>query len=269
MNAETRAALPARRRAKLVELARERGQIAVADVAAAFGVSGDTIRRDLELLEQRGLLARTHGGAVLADQQAARALPFDHRAVTNRDAKRRIGAVAADMIATGETLLVSGGTTTVEFAHCLTDTRGLTIVTNNLRVALELPTKVAREIFLLGGLFHLDSLVTTAPLGLPGVRGISADRAVISAGGITRSGGISTANVGEAALVTEMIAASAETVLLCDASKFDRDAFAHIAGLNEIDVLITDRQPTRDQVEWLREAEIELVVADSTDERLD
>src|ERR1700716_2739122 len=131
-------ALPARRRSELLQLARNHSQVTVADLASKFGVSPDTIRRDLDVLAGQGLLERTHGGAVpagLVNQDS----PLDQRIVTHKPAKQRIARAAADLIRDGETLMINGGSTTLAFARELAGCRDLTIVTNNLQVPPAVP----------------------------------------------------------------------------------------------------------------------------------
>src|SRR5690349_15772831 len=106
-------ALPAQRRAALARQVRDRGHATVAELATAFAVSMDTIRRDLDYLADRGVLARTHGGAMRTDELATADTPFDNRTAVHRDAKEAIGAAAARLISDGETVLVNGGTTTL------------------------------------------------------------------------------------------------------------------------------------------------------------
>src|SRR5262249_10260588 len=125
-------ALPARRRSELLRAAKKRGSITVAELAEEFSVSFDTIRRDLDYLAGRGLLTRTHGGAVAMDGFLERDAPFTQRLNARAAEKTRIGRAAAGLISDGETLIVNGGSTTRAFAAALGERRRLTIVTNNL-----------------------------------------------------------------------------------------------------------------------------------------
>src|SRR5262245_34864499 len=119
--------LPSRRRTELVRLVRSRGQVTVTELAALFDVSLDTIRRDLDLLASRGLLARTHGGAVPVDDLAMHDTPFAERLNAHKTAKTRIGQAAAALISDGETLILNGGSTTRAVATELAGRRNLTV----------------------------------------------------------------------------------------------------------------------------------------------
>ncbi|MGK9168472.1 DeoR/GlpR family DNA-binding transcription regulator [Inquilinus limosus] len=255
------AALPARRRNELLRLARTRGQVTVTELSGLFGVSADTIRRDLDFLEGRGLLARTHGGAVPVDVLVGRDAPYAQRMNTQIDAKRRIARAAANLIGDGETLIVNGGSTTRLFAAELTGRRDLTIVTNNLELPLAVPAQAVRDIYVLGGQFRRESHVTIGPLGFAGAGGITADTAVLGVGGLSASAGLSTTLLEEAGLIAAMMAAARRTMILADASKFGHASFAHIAPLDRAHVLVTDQPPPQEIAELLERAQVDVVVA--------
>ena len=131
--------LPARRHSDLLRLVHRRGQVTVNDLAEHFEVSADTIRRDLDSLALRGLLTRTHGGAVPVEQLVNRDSSFAIKMQTQTAEKRRIARAAADLIRDGETLIVNGGSTTRYFAEELGHRKNLTVVTNSLSIPPALP----------------------------------------------------------------------------------------------------------------------------------
>src|SRR6201998_4428216 len=139
------------RRLQELQLVEAKGQVSVEELARHFAVSDDTIRRDLQELERRKLLLRTHGGAVSATLLVHRETPFLTRANANADAKARIGRAAAQLISDGETLIFNGGSTTFAFAASLGARRDLTIVTNNVAMLTALPAEVVQRVYLLGG----------------------------------------------------------------------------------------------------------------------
>jgi DeoR/GlpR family transcriptional regulator of sugar metabolism len=255
------AALPAKRRAGLVKQVRDRGHVTVTELADEFDVSLDTIRRDLDLLAQQRLVARTRGGAMRTDELATADTPFEKRTDVHRAAKEAIGAVAAGLVSDGETILVNGGTTTLAVARSLAGRRDLTVVTNNLRLPSELPPAAVRDLYILGGICRIESMVTIGPLGFPGTRGVSADVAVIGVGGVSADNGLSTTNLAEAQMIQEMIRSAARTVVVVDSSKFGRNAFVHICDLAEIATLVTDAPPDPALAEALAAAGVALVPA--------
>ncbi len=256
-------ALPSRRRALLTAFVEAHGQATVAELADAFGVSADTVRRDLDWLAQRGAVSRTYGGAVTMSGLATTDTSFSDRSSVHRDEKHRIAAATAERIADGETVILNGGTTTLAVAHSLGIRRHLTIVTNNLRVPSALPASAVRDVYLLGGSCRLASHVTIGPVAFPGTEGISADVAVIGVGGVSARAGFTTTNLQEAQMMAEMIESAQRTILVAHSSKFGRSAFAHIVRLEAVETLITDRMPDAELGDALSTAGVEVVVAPS------
>jgi DeoR family transcriptional regulator, fructose operon transcriptional repressor len=254
-------ALPAKRHLELVELVRARGQMTVNELSSHFGVSGDTVRRDLDLLANQGLLKRTHGGAVAMDNLVHQDSTFMQRMSTRVPAKRRIARAASQLIGDGETLLLNGGSTTRFFAAELGSRRNLTIVTNNLTIPTTLPSECFRDVYILGGQYKGDAQVTIGGVGFVAAASITVDTAVIGIGGITVKEGLTTTVLEEASMISGMINAARRTIVLADASKLGHSAFAHIAPLARIHVLVTDEEPPSDLAQALNEARIKLIVA--------
>jgi DeoR/GlpR family transcriptional regulator of sugar metabolism len=254
-------ALPAHRRAELVKYVLDRGHATVAELAAGFAVSMDTIRRDLDHLAERGRLARTHGGAMRLDELARADTPFDNRMDVHHDGKEAIAAAAAKLVTDGETMLINGGTTTLAFGRALTGKRNLTVVTNNLRLPLEVPASAVHDVYVLGGSCRVSSMVTVGPVAFPGSQGLSVDLAVIGVGGVSAENGLSTTNLTEAQMMQEMIGAAARVIVVADSSKFGRSTFVHICELSAISVLVTDQTPPEDLGTALKAAGVELIVA--------
>ena len=254
-------ALPSRRRAELVRLVRSRGQVTVTELAALFDVSLDTIRRDLDLLAERGLLTRTHGGAVPLDALAMHDTPFAERLNAQKVANERIGRAAAALVSDGETLIINGGSTTRAFAAELAGRRNLTVVTNNLSIPAVLSGDAVRDVYVLGGQYRPESQVTIGEVRFAPVSGISADTAVIGVGGITAHAGLSTTLLAEAVMIEAMIAAASRTIVVADASKFGHNAFAHIVPLSRIHVLVAEAEPPAELRAALVEARVEVLVA--------
>ena len=255
-------ALPALRQTRLAALVRERGQITVADLVSRFGVSRDTIRRDLDALEQRGMLVRTHGGAIPSDSLVMREIPLTQRMDTQIDAKRRIGRAASALIRDGETLIVNGGSTTTVFAAALGARRDLMVVTNNLRLPPVLPEHALRAVYLLGGTYWSSPQVTIGPIGFASTTRINADTAVLGVTGLSPDG-FSIARLEEAAASSSMARVAKRTIILADSSKFNAAAFAHVADFSEVQHLVTDIAPSGAIAEALAEAGVEILVADA------
>ncbi|PKR87584.1 transcriptional regulator [Pleomorphomonas diazotrophica] len=254
------ATLPARRRADILRLAQQLGQITVTDMSARFDVSLDTIRRDLDILAEQGLVSRIHGGALPSSSMATADTPFDLRMKSHHAAKTRIGQAAAELIADGETLLVNGGTTTLAFAAALEMRRRLTIVTNNLGLPPVVPPAAILNLYLLGGEIRTGAQVTVGPVGFVGTGAIAADTAVIGVGGVDATG-FWTSHLSEATMMAAMIEAARRTIVLADSRKFGRHAFAKVASLERVFALVTDTPPPSDIQAALEAAGTLLIVA--------
>jgi DeoR/GlpR family transcriptional regulator of sugar metabolism len=235
-------ALPARRRGELLRVAKKRGAIMVAEIAAQFAVSADTIRRDLDYLAERGLIRRTHGGAVPLDDVTVRDMPVIQRLNALAAEKGRIGQKAATLIVDGETLLVYGGSTTRAFVAALGIRRGLTVVTNDLGIPAVLPSDTARAVYVLGGPINVDT-------------------AILGVGGISKTG-LSTTILEEAAMMISMVGAARRVIVLADSTKLNRSVFAHIVTLDQVNILVTDSAPPPDLAHTLAESGVEVILAD-------
>src|SRR5580704_5643514 len=234
--------LPARRRFELLRLAQRQGQLFVAELSAQFGVSADTIRRDLDLLSVHGFIRRTHGGAVPADYLVEGGSSSAQRNGARIAEKTRIAQCASELIQDGESLILNGGSTTRLFAFELAGKKDLTIVTNALGVPSALPRQAVRDIVVLGGEYRAESDSTVGSVAFCGAIAVSADSAVVGVGGITRDG-LFAGLLQEATMTASIIGAARRTIVLADSTKFNHQLLGHIASLEQIDILVTDAEP--------------------------
>ncbi|MBN9025829.1 MAG: DeoR/GlpR transcriptional regulator [Rhizobiales bacterium] len=252
-------ALPALRHSRLLQYLQDRGQATAAELVALLEVSRDTVRRDLDLLERRGLLVRTHGGAVTKDRLVRVDTTMGLRMDEHVEAKRRIGQAASSLIRDDETLILNGGSTICFFAAPLGARRSLTIVTNNLRLPAVVPEGSIQSIHILGGSYWPNYQVTIGAIGFAAVAGIHADTAVIGCSGVSGSG-ISMTKLDEAAHTAGMISVASRTIVVADRSKFGITAFANIAPLDDIQCLVTDGEPPPELAEALERAGVQVIV---------
>jgi DeoR/GlpR family transcriptional regulator of sugar metabolism len=254
-------ALPAQRRGEMLRMAKKRGAITVAEIALQFAVSADTIRRDLDYLAERGLIRRTHGGAVPLDDVTVKDMPVIQRLNALAAEKDRIGRKAATLIVDGETLLVYGGSTTRAFISALGLRRGLTVVTNDLGIPAVMPSDTARAVYLLGGQVLIQSQITIGPVGFTHAGPINVDTTVLGVGGISKTG-LSTTILEEAAMMSSMVGAARRVIVLADSTKLNRSVFAHIVTLDQVNILVTDSPPPPDIASTLAESGVEVILAD-------
>lgn len=240
--------LPAGRKAQLAAYVADAGQVAVGVLAEQFGVSIDTIRRDLDQLDAEGSLVRTYGGAISLALHSGNDRAVDVRMSIQAAEKEKIGSLAASLVQDGSVIMLNGGTTVLALARHLRNQRNLTVATNNLLVPSELSPAVFRDLYVLGGAVRTVTQATTGPVSLRVSTGgdeldIRFDLALIAVGAVSTSGGYSTSNLAEAAMMAEMISRSSRVAILADSSKFERQLFARVADLGAVDYFVTDTAP--------------------------
>ncbi len=260
--------LPAGRKAELAAYVTEAGQVTVSALAKRFGVSIDTIRRDLDQLSEEGVLVRTYGGAVSHTTAPRSDRAVDARLSLQETEKETIAALAAPLVEDGSAIIINGGTTTLALARALRNHRDLTIATNNLLVPPALPPTAVRDFYVFGGAVRSATLATVGPSTFR-VSGdtdleIRCDLALIGVGAVSADAGYTTSNLAEAAMMREMIVRSARVAILADSSKFGRRLFAQVSALSSADYLVTDATPPADLLEALIENEVELITPETS-----
>lgn len=232
MNAERR------RREVVATLARD-GEVTVTALARRFTVSEMTVRRDLEALEAKGTVRRVRGGAITAVSRAYEP-PLALRSTEAAPAKQAIGRAAAALIADGETAVVDVGTTTLELARALRGRRGVTIVTPSLLVAAELGHEPDMRVLLTGGWLRPGEMSLVGAAAEEVFATVNCDVAFIGVAGIDVAKGITEYNLDDTRVKRAAMTSARRSVVLADATKCGRVAFATVAPLADVDVLVTD-----------------------------
>lgn len=214
--------------------------LSVGELAREFHVSEMTIRRDLDSLESKSLLERTHGGAKLTERMI---LEFDYRErrETNRKAKRAIAAEARRLVKPGDRLILDTGTTTLELAALLQDGEGLTVITPSLAVASELQHAPGVDVILLGGIIRRGSPDLTGPLTEHCLDVLAADWAFQGTDGIGDDGRIYNTDLRLAKVDRLMRRVARRSCILADPSKIGRTALGCSGSLADVDIFITTR----------------------------
>lgn len=227
------------RQGEIARQARDQGRVDVAELALAFSVSLETVRRDLTTLERSGVLRRVHGGAIPAER--LRHEPeLAVRAGTRNEEKRRIAQAALAELEGASTVLLDAGSTTAQLADLLPVGRDLTVVTNGLPIAMALSARGDVTVHLLGGRVRQRTMATVDAAALAALADISVDVAFLGANGISVERGFSTADPAEAAVKRAMVKAARRAVVLADASKIGDDQFARFADLEDVETLVID-----------------------------
>lgn len=234
-------------------------KIDVIDLSERLQVSEVTIRKDLTTLEQQGFLLRRYGGAILAENPG-NVVEYIKKIRVQEDEKLAIAKFAAEMIEDGENLLIDAGSTTFALA-CELRGRNLRIVTNNIAIAHELMNDSAVTVELLGGTLRKTSGALIGPWVLDTLESVRVDKVFMGASGFDPKRGFSSENAVEAEVKRKMLDCGGEIIILADATKFDRPAFANFAKVEEIDLLITDKKILETAAKTLKEANVKIKVA--------
>ncbi|WP_416297113.1 DeoR/GlpR family DNA-binding transcription regulator [Paenibacillus illinoisensis] len=249
--------LAAERYDRIVEMVNESGSMRVSELSDRCRVTEETIRRDLDRLEQAGRLKRSHGGAVsIKDDQPE--IPYRVRETTHAEEKKRIAQAALAMIHPGDRILLDASTTAGYMAANMPDIP-LTVLTNSIQVATELSSKDKIEVISTGGQLAQRSLSFVGPLAERSLETYHVDKLFLSCKGVhLDGGGISESNELQARLKQKMVGISDHVILLADASKFGVRAFARVTGLNAVHAVILNEQPDGDLMKRLKDYDIQI-----------
>lgn len=267
---ETTATLPAEvRHHQILQLVAERQFVRVRELSARFGVSPVTVRHDLDLLESQGHVQRIHGGA-MAEPNVGIGVERSHDENTREfsDAKRAIARAAANLVRSGEAVILDVGTTTAAVAKELagrTDLTEVTVFTNGLKIAQYLEAAHPRiSVIVTGGTLRPLQHSLVNPLASQAFRELSAAIAFIGCNGVDLTAGVTNVNLPEAEVKQVMVRAAERRVIVADATKLSRVALARITDIDDVDVLVTDDRADSSFVEDLRDRGVDVVVATAT-----
>lgn len=246
------------RRSKILEILHRDGQIRVAQLAAALGATTVTIRNDLDALAAEGYLERTQGGAVQTVNSYYN-LEFQRRKGLNRDSKKYIAALTADLIRDGNTIFLNSGTTTYYVAVELKKRKNLQIVTNSLTIALELGSQPTFRVTLLGGDINAQYGFTWGADAQQQLKKYRADYAILGMDGICPQRGLSTYHAEEAVMDRLMMERASETIVVAGSSKLGNEGFSNVCDISGVTRLVTDGAADRDAIAALRKQGVSVV----------
>ncbi len=252
---------PNPRQALLLDEVRERGSATVEALAEQFGVTLQTVRRDVKLLADAGLLARFHGGVRLPGSTTEN-IAYRQRQHLNRKAKRRIARAVAAAVPSGCSLVINIGTTTEAIAQELLRHQGLRVITNNLNVAAILSDNPDCEVIVAGGIVRSRDRGIIGEATIDFIRQFKVDIGLIGISGIEDDGSLRDFDYREVKVARAIIEHSREVWLAADHSKFGRPAMVELARLHEIDRLFTDAAPPAPFPELLAEAGVNCITCE-------
>lgn len=256
-------ALAEARRRMLIDHLVEHGSVSVGDSAKQFGVSTETIRKDLLLLERRGIVAKSFGGAVLTHPPTGGPMINGTTSEPTKSAKALIAARAMSFVAEGSTILVDGGTTTLGMSPYLLQREDLTIFTNSVPLlGLLGPSRSA--VFAIGGRLRKQTMSNVGPWAVRAIEAVSVDVAFLGTDGLRGLSGPSTGSYEESEFKSAALKASVLSIVLSDSSKFALTGVFRFCDWNNVDILLTDGQAPQDDINRIG-AQTQVVIADSED----
>lgn len=248
------------RYAELLRLLHRNGTVSLRELAQQLGVSSSTLRRDLRGLAESGWVQRSSGEVQLTvspgDDQ-----PFAVRAVSNVDQKRRIARATLDLLQNGETVFISGGTTTLELARIIPGRRRLTVITNALRVAQAVADKPGIKLVVVGGVVRPDEQTMHGHLTEWSAQQLRADKLLYSIQALSLQHGITHSHVGEVSTDRVLASIATQVIGLADHTKMGKVAPAMVLPLSKVDVVVTVREVPAELIENLRAANLQVVLA--------
>jgi DeoR/GlpR family transcriptional regulator of sugar metabolism len=255
--------LAQQRQAVILREVRSSGGVRVSDLTETLGVSDMTIRRDLDVLASKGLVAKVHGGATAVPEHSTDEPGFEAKSYREQAEKTAIASQAVRLVQPGTAIGLSGGTTTWALAHRLLDVPGLTVVTNSIQVAdvLHQSGRTDQTVVLTGGI-RTPSDALVGPIAVATLRSLHLDQVFMGVHGMELRGGFTTPNLMEAETNRMLVAAGRRLVVVADHTKWGVVALSTIARLDETDVLVTDSLIDPDARDALAEHVGEVIVAE-------
>ena len=246
----------------IATLVAERGRLAVTSVAEEFGVTTETVRRDLALLERAGMLRRVHGGAVPTGALTLVETGLGERHGTRSEAKRAIATAALDLLPDADgSVILDGGSTTAALADVLPIERRLYVATNSVPIAARLSVSPAVTLHVLGGRVRGITQTAVGDITVRALADLRVDVVFLGTNGISATHGFSTPDEAEAATKRAMVRAAQRVVVLADSSKLGREHLVRFAAVEDVDVLVTDGEADPGVVAELETMGIEVLVA--------
>ncbi len=249
------------RRQYIINLVNKTGSISASEIAKLLNISEATIRRDLNKLANKGLIKRTHGGAININSVGYE-LKFEIQKEKNIEEKKRIALEASSLIVDGDVILIEAGTTGYQVALNITNRKELTVVTNSCDIAVLLgKTNPQFKIILSGGILNTDTHALTGPIADYSFRNTFVDKAFIGISGIDIDKGITAVDPLEAQTKKYIINSAKNIIALCDFSKIGHICMNLVAPVKVINTFITDDKADKDFIEKLKELGIEIIIS--------
>jgi DeoR family transcriptional regulator of aga operon len=243
---------------KIIALLEKEDRLVTKNLPEILNTTSVTIRKDIAILEQRGLLKRTHGGAI-KPRKLFHGLALNEKEKLNLEEKIRIAKKAAKLISEGDTIILDSGSTTSFIAKEIKHMKGITVITNAINiVSILLNSDI--DVILIGGLLLKETSTLVGPLADDVLRKISADKLFIGVDGIDFEVGLTTPNILEANTSRVMMEMSGEIILVVDASKFGRRSLGVISKVSEVNSIITTKKLSGNELKKFADYDVQVFI---------
>ena len=246
------------RRREILARLTANGKVLVAELAKDFDVTEETIRRDLEKLDKEGLVSKTYGGAV-SKHNAAIDLPYNVRENANVEQKKRIAELIAELIEDGERIMVDSSSTALYVIKKIKEKKNLTVITNSVKILLELADKPDWTVLSTGGILKKNSLSLTGSSAEKMIRSYHVDTAICSCKGLDTELGITDSNENDSLIKQAMFQSAERRILALDTEKFDKKSFVKVGDFSDIDLVVSDSAPAEKWIGFCEEKNLKLV----------
>ena len=246
------------RRREIISRLTSDGKVLVSTLAREFGVTEETIRRDLEKLDKDGLASKTYGGAV-SKNPSTPDLPYNVREVVNVEKKQNIADKVSELINDGERILLDSSSTALYVVKKIKEKKNLTVITNSVKILLELADKQDWTILSTGGALKKGALSLTGSSAEKMINSYHVDTAIYSCKGLDMALGITDSNESDSLIKQAMIHSSERRILAVDSDKFDKKSFVKVCNATDVDIIVTDTEPSEKWIGFCHENNIELI----------
>ncbi|MBM3709482.1 MAG: DeoR/GlpR transcriptional regulator [Actinobacteria bacterium] len=244
---------------KILDFITAETRASVVQLSKKFNVSKVTIRRDLAILSDQGLILKTHGGAILMQEKLSFDIPYKEKSLMNINAKQKIGSEAAKLIKDNDIIILDAGSTTLEIAKRITQ-KNITVITNDFNIALEIANNSSIGLIVTGGTQIKGVYTLIGDEAVEMLKKIHVNKTFLGCDALDLEFGISNRHLYECKVKMAMIDAALEVIMVCDKGKFDKKVSFQLCGLSRINKIITDSISDR-YLNALNENKIEVICA--------
>lgn len=249
------------RRNEILAKLQDENKVLVSDLSQYYEVTEETIRRDLEKLEQEGFAKKTYGGAILCDNLSLE-LPYNVRKRTNVLGKQKIAKVVGKMIQDGDRIMLDSSSTALYIAKKIKNRKNITVITNSIEILLELSDKTGWKVLSTGGLLKEGALSLVGQQAERMIDNFHVDKVIISCKGIDKEYGITDSNEPDIQVKKHFMKAAKQRILAVDNTKFDKISFMKMGELSNFNMMVTDLPPDDIWMETINQSGIELHFAE-------